>query len=161
MVLQSLFLNPADDASDVPQQQEKRGNCQSYSRPSSGGMLYVFLAALCPLQHGIVAVARPCARALPRCARTGERCLTQFKLVRRVVADDPLAPERSRCIEVEHGAIPAARRSSKAWWSRIERLPSITRKVRLNPGVCVLGTHHIISAEGVEFHAAEAGHDRR
>src|ERR1700721_1185853 len=105
-------------------------------------MLHSILTAPCPVQHGIVANAGPVACAFPDGAAAADRGLAEHSLVRRVVADHPVAPERCHGIDVESDAAPALRSSAVAARSGIEGLPTVAGKKRFHPGMRILGADH-------------------
>src|SRR3984957_21320691 len=119
-------------------------------------MFHSILTAPCPRQHGIVVNAGPIARAFPHGAAAAERGLAEYILVRRVVTDHPVAPERRHGVDVEGDAAPALRTSAGTGRSWIEGLPTVAGKIRFHPGVRIFGAHHIVAGEVVELVAAES-----
>src|SRR6266567_5639561 len=119
-------------------------------------MLDPILTAERPFQHCRIAVARPLPSTVHQPTGAAERGLTEGVLMRTVVADHPIPPERRHGVDVERKTVPALRGSDAARWSGIESLPAVTGKVCFHPRVRIFGSDHIVSGKVVELVAAKS-----
>src|SRR5579862_8279193 len=124
-------------------------------------MFHAMLVVTGPVQHRLVVFARPGASAFPQIARAADRSLSQNKLMSRVIADDPVAPERGHGVDVQGQSSPTLRSAAVAGWSGIKALPAVSRKISFDPRVGVFGTDNVVSGEIVELIATKAVHYAR
>src|SRR5579863_6373873 len=151
MHLQPAFVEPAHEACEISQQEENHCDHAGGDGPASGRMLNAILATTRPLEHGGVLVAGPLASVFPESASSADSGLAKDVLVRRVIADDPVAPEGSHRIDIQGDPVPSLRSSGAAGGSGIEHLPAISREVCLDPRMRVLGANDVVSRDVVEF----------
>src|ERR1700722_3613059 len=103
----------------------------------------------------------PTTSVVKKMAAVGGGVPAQSALVADVVVDDPLTPERGSGVEIELHARPTGAGRQASCWSWVEADPAGSGKIRLNPGVGVAGTHHILAGKVIEFTPAEPGDDSR
>src|SRR5215467_16200833 len=144
-------MEPANYSSNVPKNEEPQGDCDADDDPSNWSVFDAILAAACPLQHRSVFVARPNACTFPHPSRATDRDCTERDLMRSVVADDPVAPERSHCVNVEAEASPPLRDSAVSSRRWIEGDPAVSGKVSLDPRVSIFRAHDVVAGQVVEL----------
>src|ERR1700688_59113 len=118
-------------------------------------MFHAILAALRPFQHRRIVKACPTTRAFPQGTTAADCGLAEHVLVRAVITDDPIAPERCHGIDVEGNAPPALRTSTRTSGGGIEGLPAVAGKVRFHPGMRILGADHVVGGELIVLVAAK------
>src|ERR1700722_1909022 len=156
MRLQPLLVQQARDASQISQEQKDYRDPQPNYRPAHGRIFYPILAATSPAQHALIVIAGPDASPFPQTASATHRGLTEDVLMRSVVTDYPVAPERGHGIDVKSDPAPALWRSRTAPRSGIECLPAVAGKIGFHPGVRVFGADHVVSRDVVELVGTES-----
>src|ERR1700691_5670326 len=124
-------------------------------------MPYASLSPPRPIQQCRIAQTSPHPASLPETPCPAQHRSTENVLVRGVVTDHPLPPERRCGVQVEHRPPPALRRLNHAPRRGIERDPPVSREVGFYPGVRILCPNHVIAGYIVEFIAAEPVHHAR
>src|SRR5207245_10536499 len=107
-------------------------------------------------QPGRVLLSRLFTEALQQPPAPARSLLSQRVLVRRVIINHPLPPERRHCVRVQHYAIPSAMSLRWTRWGGIEAYPAIARKIRFHPGMRVAGAHHVLRRQIIKLTGAEA-----
>src|SRR5579859_4499242 len=148
-------MHPAHDPPNISQNQQHQCDCGREYGPLAGRMFHAILAPPRPFQHRLIVISRPLAGFFPRSARTRNGRLAQYVLVRTVVTDNPLSPERGHRIRIQRKTAPSLRNAAAPAGRWIKRLPAISGEVRFHPGMRILGSYHVASRDVVELVAAK------
>src|SRR5438876_4350438 len=87
--------------------------------------------------------------------------LCQADLMPKIVVHDPLAPERSKRIHVEHEPVGVRLRQIATSRGGVELHPTFTGNVSLHPGVSFAGADDVLRRDVVKLAAREAVHNPR
>src|SRR5580700_1277458 len=142
----------------VPQPQQQERDHHASREPWPRRMPYASLPSPRPIQKCRIAQTSPHTASLPESPRPAQHRSTENVLVRGVITDHPLPPERRRSVQVEHRPPPALRRLNRASRRGVERNPPVAREVGFYPGMRILCPNHVIAGYIVEFIAAEPVH---
>ena len=133
MHLQPPFVQPAHNACEISQQKRITAITPAVRAQRAGECSTRSWLRRAHCEHRIVLVAGPLAGVFPESSGAADGGLAEDVLVRRVVADDPVAPEGSHRIDIKRKAFPPLRSSAsrRREWDRTSA--SHIRGSRLRP----------------------------